>query len=80
MRILLSPAHVAYEHTPMRAYKLVFHASISPYSIYFKKCIYLAVSGLSCGIRDFYLQHVGPRSPTKDQTGPSALGVRSLSP
>ena len=39
--------------------------------------VYLAVQGLSCG--NFWLQHAGSSSLTRDWTQPPALGVPSLS-
>ena len=45
----------------------------------FKIFIHLAAPGLSCGMQDLQLQHVGSSSLTRDGTQPAALGVQSLS-
>ena len=41
--------------------------------------IYLAEPGLTCGMRDLYLWHVGSSFLTGDQTWTPSLGVGSLS-
>ena len=39
----------------------------------------MAVPGLSCGMLELYLWHVGSNSLTRDRTQPPALGVQTLS-